>query len=276
MPLPPPETQLAYLGFQRHNPHPFLRPYVQSYWSFRRATPLAVFHEEYMHPTGGFGIVFNFGDTLHLDTETVAAPVFLDGSNTVSRKMGFQGQVEVLGVRFHEGGAYPFLGIPMHELRNAIALLDALNNPELLEIHARLQEAKTLPAQIRLLDEWLLAQLVGGKEQNLLIPASLKMQRTTGGQLPIPELAQELAISQRQLERLYQHQVGMSPKQYAQLQRVENARVALKKMRGQTTTRLGLELGFYDQAHFIREFSDVVGITPYAYLKRGRIFPKER
>jgi AraC-like DNA-binding protein len=29
-------------------------------------------------------------------------------------------------------------------------------------------------------------------------------------------------------------------------------------------------LGFYDQAHFIREFSMVVGMTPFAYLKRHR------
>jgi len=270
MPLQPPETQLAYLGFQRASPHPLLRPYVQSYWYFRRATPLTAFHEEYMHPTGGFGIVFNFGDNLHLDTQTIPEPIFLDGSNTISRRMGFQGQVEVLGIRFHEGGAYPFLGIPLNELRNAITLLDALDDPNLLRLHARLQEMTTLPARVRLLDEWLLARLGQSKEQSQLVPTSLKILRTTGGQFPIPALADDLAISQRQLERLYQSQVGMTPKQYAQLQRVGMARLGLKKLRGQTTTRLALELGFYDQAHFIREFSAVVGMTPFAYMRRAR------
>jgi AraC-like DNA-binding protein len=65
-------------------------------------------------------------------------------------------------------------------------------------------------------------------------------------------------------------QVGMSPKQYARLLRVETARLALKRMRAPSTTYLAAELGFYDQAHFIREFSAVVGMTPYAYLKRSR------
>jgi AraC-like DNA-binding protein len=60
----------------------------------------------------------------------------------------------------------------------------------------------------------------------------------------------------------------VSPKQYAQLLRIETARLALKHMNKQTTTTVAAELGFYDQSHFIREFSSVIGMTPYAYLKR--------
>jgi hypothetical protein len=58
-----------------------------------------------MHPTGGFGIVFNFGDPLSLDAQPLATPVFLDGTNTVSRRLSFVGQVDVMGIQFHAGGA---------------------------------------------------------------------------------------------------------------------------------------------------------------------------
>jgi AraC-like DNA-binding protein len=264
-----PEAQLAYLGFQLVAPDPRLRPYVRSYWYFRRDTPLAAYHEEYMHPRGGFGIVFNFGDKLCMETQVVADPIFLDGANSVSRKMGFLGKVELMGIRFYEGGAYPFLGIPLNELCDRLTLLDALDRPGLLRLHARLQEAPSLPARIHLLEEWLLGRLALGKAQNMLIPSSLTMLRQREGRLPIPELARELAISQRQLERLYQSQVGMSPRQYAQLLRVERARLALKQMSGQTTTTLAADLGYYDQSHFIREFDAVIGMTPYAYMKRN-------
>lgn len=223
-----------------------------------------------MHSSGGFGIVFNFGDKLRLDAQVVVEPIFLDGANTVSRKLGFLGQVELMGVRFYEGGAYPFLGVPLIELRNELTLLDALDRPGLLRLHARLHEAESLPARINLLEEWLLGRLGLGKERNALIPASLTMLREREGHVPIPALAQEFAISQRQLERLYQSQVGMSPKQYSQLLRIETARLALKQMNEQSTTRLAVDLGFYDQAHFIREFRAVIGMTPYAYLKRNR------
>jgi AraC-like DNA-binding protein len=267
---PTPEAQLAYLGFQLVSPGQLLRPYVRSYWHFRREAPLLAYHEEYMHPGGGFGIVFNFGDELRLDAQTVAEPVFLDGVNTVSRKLGFLGHVELMGVRFYEGGAYPFLGVPLNELRNELTLLAALDRPGLLRLHARLYEAEFLPARMNLLEAWLIGRLGLGQERSALIPASLTMLRQREGLLPIPELARELAIGQRQLERLYQSQVGMSPKQYAQLLRIEKARLALKHLNEQTTTTLAAELDFYDQSHFIREFRAVIGMTPAAYMRRHR------
>lgn len=261
-----PEAPLAGLGFQLIAPGPALRPYVQSYWRFCADTPLRAYREEYMHPCGGYGIVFNFGETLGWEAQPIAHPVFLDGANTRSRKLGFLGRVKLMGVRFHAGGAYPFLGMPLHELRNETALLDALNRPELLRLHARLAEAPTWSARLALLEDWLVHRLTLGKDRAALIPASLRQLRESA--VPIPQLARALAVSQRQLERLYQTQVGMSPKQYTQLLRVETARLALKQLNGHTTTQLATELGFYDQAHFIREFSAVVGVTPYAYFKR--------
>lgn len=268
-----PETQLAYLGFRLIPPSRYLRPYVQSYWYFRREKPLSTWRQEYMHPRGGFGIIFNIGDPLSLDARTVSAPIFLDGANTVSRAIGFRGQVELIGIRFHEGGAYPFLGVPLNEFRNETTLPDNLDGPALLDLYARLQETGSLTTRVGLLEEWLASRLLLGKERSLLIPASLRMLRESRGRLFIPELALELAISQRQLERLYRDQVGISPKQYAQLLRIDTARLALKNMDGQSRpslARLAAELGFYDQSHFIREFSTAMGITPYVYLKLNR------
>jgi AraC-like DNA-binding protein len=265
-----PESQLAYLGFQLVQPSLCLRPYVRSYWYFRRELPLLSYHEEYMHPRGGFGIVFNFGDQIHLDSQTLNESVFLDGTNTVSRKLGFQGHIELMGVQFHEGGAFPFLGIPLHELQNEINLLSALGKPDLVHLHERLYEAKTLSVRINLLETWLERRLSLGKEQHALIPVSLSVLREGAGNLRMAELATKWSVSQRQLERLYQREVGMSPKQYAQLLRIETARLSLKRMSEATTARLAVELGFYDQAHFIRAFRAVVGVTPSAYMSRKR------
>src|SRR3974377_905429 len=161
---PTSEVQLAYLGFQRISPSRLLRPYVGEYWYFRGETPLSAYHEEYMHPRGGFGIVFNFGDRLYVDAQPILEPVCLHGANTISRKWGFLGAVEMVGIRFHEGGAYPFLGMPLVELQNEIALLEALDRPELLRLHARLYEAKSLAARINLIEAWLLSRLEHGKE----------------------------------------------------------------------------------------------------------------
>lgn len=267
-----PPSPLAYLGFQLIPPRPALHPYVRFFWSMRRATPLPAYHEERMYPRGGYGLVFNFGDTVCLDQQPVSEPLFLDGTTTFSRTIGVAGTVELLGVQFQEGGAYPVLGVPLAELRNETAILEILDRPTLLRLHTQLYEAPSLAARIQLLDAWLGQRLLLGNRCNMLIPASLKLLRERAGQLPIAQLAAACAISQRQLERYYQCQVGMSPKQYSQLLRVEAARLALKHTHAPSTSYLAAELGFYDQAHFIREFCAVMGMTPTAYKNRPRAY----
>jgi AraC-like DNA-binding protein len=267
---PSAEAPLAYLGFQLVAPCRELRPFVSAYWHFQRETPLAVYQDEYMHPRGGFGVAFNLGDPVRLDAQLITDPVFLDGANTVSRRMGFFGHIELMGVRFYEGGAYPFLGLPLHELCNETTVLDALDRPGLQRLHARLMEATSVASRIGLLEQWLMARLALGKERDALIPASLAQLREQGGDVSVAALAQDFAISQRQLERLYQGQVGLSPKQYAQLVRVERARRALRQTGEHAVARVAADLGYYDQSHFIREFSAVIGMTPSAYRQGHR------
>ena len=268
--IQPPEAQLAYLGFQRIPPSPLLRPFVRTYWTFRRQVPLTELQQEYMHPRGGYGIVFNFGDALTLDSTVLTDPMFLDGTNTISRKMGFYGTVDVMGISFHEGSAYPFLTIPLIELSDEIALLDALQRPVLMRLYARLYDAKTLDARIALIEAWLFERLKLGKLSDPLVPASLELIRQTEGIASIAGLADRLAISQRQLERLYHIQVGMTPKQYAGLVRVEAARLRLKAGGLPSMAYLAADLGFYDQSHFIREFRAVIGLTPHRYMQRSQ------
>jgi AraC-like DNA-binding protein len=265
-----PEARLSYLGFQRIPPGPLLRSYVSTFWYFRRKAPLLDYHEEFMHPRGGFGIAFNFGDKLQLDSQPLTEPVFLDGSNTISRKMGFLGSIDLMGVSFWAGSAFPFLTVPLVELRNEVALLDVLDRASLMQLYGRLYEANDLSMRIHLLEQWLIDRLSLGKERHPIVPASLALLRETQGRVAIPALAQNLLISQRQLERLYQSQVGMSPKQYARLLRVETARLALRQSPIESTANLAIELGFYDQAHFIHEFSEVIGMTPHRYVARSR------
>jgi AraC-like DNA-binding protein len=258
------------LGFQLISPSMALRSHVRSFWYFKRETRLDNYREEFMHPNGGYGIVFNFGDPLRLNSQVLTAPVFLDGTNTASSKMGFIGVVEQIGISFWVGGAYPVLGLPLSELHNLVLPFGDLDKAVLNDLYGRLIEARSLSARVSILEQWLLHRLNGGRERHAIIPASLDALRSAKGQLPIPALAEQFYISQRQLERLYQMQVGMSPKQYTGLLRVEAARLALKDLHGRSTTDLAMDLGFYDQAHFIREFSAVVGMTPHQYWERSR------
>lgn len=264
------ETRLSYLGFQLIMPSPVLRPYVVSYWVMRRDKSLAGYHEEFMHALGGFGIVINLGDSVRLNQQVVTDAIFLDGANSQSHRMGFEGRVDLLGIRFRVGAAYPFLGIPLVEMVNQTSLLDLLGAEQILPLYERVTHAATLQEQIAYLEAWLLQRLAHGKTADRLVWHSLGQIQQQNGLLSMEALAQHLHISQRQLERLYQMQVGVTPKLYARLLRVENARQALKQNTAFSLTDLGLQLGFYDQSHFIREFKAIVGMTPGGYIEHSQ------
>jgi hypothetical protein len=95
---------------------------------------------------------------------------------------------------------YPFLGVPLHELRNEFTLLDVLDRRQLLPLFERLAETAVHSARTHLLDQWLIERLGLGHDRSVLISPSLALLRQQDGQLPISELAQKLVVSQRQLE----------------------------------------------------------------------------
>ena len=88
------------------------------------------------------------------------------------------------------------------------------------------------------------------------------------GQYRITELLAETGISQKHLTRVFQQQIGVSPKPYAQLLKFQHA---LSLLHGQSQTdfgRLAQDCGYYDQAHFHRDFRRFSGVTPKAYIEQ--------
>jgi AraC-like DNA-binding protein len=85
----------------------------------------------------------------------------------------------------------------------------------------------------------------------------------------IAEIAQLLAVSERHYRRLFIDRFGLSPKKFQSLQRVDRM---LRQLREQAweQDQFELPLSFSDQAHRIREFKRIVGLTPNAYIKAKR------
>lgn len=78
-------------------------------------------------------------------------------------------------------------------------------------------------------------------------------------------LTEVAGMSERSLQRLFARYVGPSPKQVIVRYRLQDAVASLAEPRGETLASLATRLGFYDQAHFAREFTAFVGIPPSQY-----------
>lgn len=92
-----------------------------------------------------------------------------------------------------------------------------------------------------------------------LVHAAVRLLRTRG----VAETARALDVSERHLRTLFTKAVGLSPKQFARVDRVR--RVVARGGRGEWA-RVAADLGYYDQAHLTREFRATMGVPPGAYL----------
>jgi AraC-like DNA-binding protein len=65
------------------------------------------------------------------------------------------------------------------------------------------------------------------------------------------------------LLRIFQKQVGLSPHAFQTQLRIEKAKQLISQQ--ETLTHIGVQVGFYDQSHFIKTFKSLVGVTPSQY-----------
>lgn len=91
--------------------------------------------------------------------------------------------------------------------------------------------------------------------------AMLLMERNIARRVTVRDVANELHLSVRQLERLFRAEVSMSPSEFARGLRLHMAREALVDTR-RPISEVALDLGFADSSHFSRRFRDAYGESP--------------
>jgi AraC-like DNA-binding protein len=89
----------------------------------------------------------------------------------------------------------------------------------------------------------------------------------------VEQVAARGAMSVRSLQRLFAGYVGLTPKAVLARYRLQDAAAAIDAGEVEDLAGLAASLGWFDQAHFSRDFRAIVGVTPSAYLRRARPAP---
>lgn len=110
------------------------------------------------------------------------------------------------------------------------------------------------------------AVAIGSRNQNLL-NALERMQDTIEDPLPISELCEGLGISRRQLERLFQKYLGLSPKAVYFDMRLTRAHALINET-NLPVTDIAAATGFNSAAHFSRLFKKRFGASPH-FFRQG-------
>ncbi|MFB6456119.1 helix-turn-helix domain-containing protein [Chitinophaga sp. Hz27] len=114
----------------------------------------------------------------------------------------------------------------------------------------------------------ILAAVQRSFQQVLDLPAHVTMAvctqlRAEKGNMRITDIAGTMGVSNRYLEKKFKEALGITPKDYAGIIRVRSLIDAFQQKKyNPGFTGLALEHGYYDQAHFIKSFSAITGISP--------------
>lgn len=167
----------------------------------------------------------------------------------------------VIAICFHPGMAYRFMDVPMHQLANKTIGLAELWGSLAAELEDKLAMLSNNEARVKLLQSYLVKKMDYGN-YDMKIACCLQQVRFSGGMIPIEKLAADLGISQRHLSRKFQECVGLSTKEYQRVFRFIESLGRLKRHSAKSLTEVAYESGYYDQAHFIRDYKEYTGYTP--------------
>lgn len=110
----------------------------------------------------------------------------------------------------------------------------------------------------------------GRETDNLWIRrAMLLMERNAGTRFSVLDIARELHVSARHLERLFHAELGVSPSEFARTLRLRRAHDLLVDTR-QPISEVALDTGFADGSHFSRRFRDTFGKSPSQVRREAR------
>lgn len=99
--------------------------------------------------------------------------------------------------------------------------------------------------------------------------AMLLMERRAGARFSVLEIARELHVSARHLERLFHAELGVSPSDFARTLRLRRAHDLLVDTL-QPISEVALDTGFADSSHFSRRFRDAYGKSPSQVRREAR------
>lgn len=239
---------------RRHAPAPDLAALVDWHWVVRWSLPAPFEQEILPHPCVNLAIQVNGS--------------IVNGLGTRREVSRLDGTGRVVATKFKPGGFFPFARCPMRRLVDQVVpLVEVFGGAANALERGVLDQPDDLLA-VRAIEALLRAHR-GPSEPGL--DEAMTLAARAQGDRDIhraEDLARVAGVSVRTLHRAFERYIGVGPKWIIRRSRVQEAAERAASGASIAWAALATELGYHDQAHFIRDFKAQVGFTPAAYAAR--------
>lgn len=244
---------------------PFIRAYVQ------REARLG--SQELIEPVLarlGVMLEFEFAGSYEVrnygsETEEEPNSISIIGPQSWRRsRLIIRGHIESLVVMFQPCGFHALFGVPTEPLAQTGTEGHSVLGPTVSRLHQRLGNAHSFAERVKALDAFFLRQL-GSVQSKDSIQMALHLLTAPGNNLKVTDVAQQMGVNVRQLERRSLAYAGVGPKTLSRIARFSHA-LQLKTERSFNWTQIAHAAGYHDQMHMIRDFREFAGEAPTSAL----------
>jgi AraC-like DNA-binding protein len=167
----------------------------------------------------------------------------------------------VIGIHFKPGGIHAFVKEPLDEILNVHISLHTIWGSRVSEIRDELLASLVPDEMFRVLERRLLSLATKDLERHPAV--QFVLSNLHDGQ--IAEIIEQIGISHRRFNEIFKHEVGMTPKRLSRIYRFQEVLRSISDGKKISWTDIALACGYYDQAHFVKDFQSFSGINPSDY-----------
>lgn len=252
------------MNFQVFKPDPRLSRFIRSFWILDDDVSESN-RKIKVVPFGAFDLIFQIGSPYQTSVDKIKfhqqPHVILCGEFTRSIYLKPSGKVFRVGISFtHYAGDF-ITDCPKHHFKDNAFDFSLLQATESRKLFERIGNMQSPAMVVRFLNAYYLKKLEAYKAPDLTEYLTRRIISVRGN-IRIDKLLSESHLTVRRIEQLFKTRIGVDAKFLCKKIRFQHAMDLIFNNADKRFYDLTYQLGYADQAHFIRDFKEFTGVTP--------------
>ncbi|MET1000074.1 MAG: helix-turn-helix transcriptional regulator [Marmoricola sp.] len=260
-----PDQFAKHVSLDRADCSPDLSPWVENYWSLRWDLPAGTSYVSSTLPHPACNLSVERGN---LREAVGPDPVVVTGVVTRRFDVTIRGAGWVYAAKFRPGGLAALTGVNARSLRDTTVAARTVFDPATADALRTLGPEDSSEACRDQFTEVLTRLATTPDDDYRLLLDVIALMLDDRSLLRVNQVEEHCGVGTRTLQRLFERYVGVSPKWVLSRYRMHDVVTDLDAGYGGSLADLAAKYGWFDQAHFTREFTELIGVPPGVYQQQ--------